>query len=238
MNKSVILKNFSKAAAHYNDYARVQHQVGEALITALPKKLFKNVLELGCGTGVTTLALIRKINYQLITAQDFSENLLAEASKMFTTKTVKFIKADFDVQLGDETSDLIFSNMALHWSSDFTQLLTRLFQCLEKGGVLAFSMPLNKTFHEIEPLVNTQYFLNAETVKIDLTQNNFEILHQSSVQHEVQFASLHEALTSIKKTGANTTSKNKKIKLTRTLLKKSPQTLTYNCGLFIARKPC
>ena len=216
----------------------MQHQVGKALIAALPNTCFKSVLDLGCGTGVTTQALLKKIDDALFTAQDFSANLLIEARKNLNTDAVKIIEADFDAQLGDETPDLIFSNMALHWSGDFTQLLSHLFHRLEKGGVLAFSIPLKNTFHEIETFVNIQPFLTADVVKEKLMQQHFESVYHTSEQHIVQFSTLHDALISIKKTGANTASKNKKITLTRELLKRSPQTLTYDCGLFIARKPC
>lgn len=238
MNKVRVLKHFSNAAQSYNEAASVQHHVGAALIAALPKQRFNRILDVGCGSGLTTAALITSIQAQHIEAQDFSVNLLNEAKKQVALASATFIQADFDVQLGLETPDLIFSNMALHWSQDFSCLLNTIHQRLADDGVLAFSIPLDNTFHEIRSLVNIQTFFTADAVIKLLAHNQFELIHTSTTQQVLRFHSLHEALISIKKTGAQTANQDKAIKLTRNLLKQSPQSLTYDCGLFIARKVC
>lgn len=228
---------FSKAALSYDTHALAQHEAGAYLISQLPDQAYHRLLDLGCGTGYTTRKLIHVIKPKYSEALDFSSDLLAQAKVQLANYPTHFIEADFDLSLSEYKPDLIFSNMALHWSNNLENLIQRIYHALPPNGIFAFSLPLTHTFHEIQSIATIKEFLDADTICQWLNKTNFQLLHQSIQRHITQHDNLKVALRCIQKTGANTTHKHHPSFLKRSLLTNQPQTLTYECGYFIARKP-
>ena len=56
--KSLIASSFSKYARGYDRHARLQKMMAERLASFLPNELPKQVLEIGCGTGLFTKYLL------------------------------------------------------------------------------------------------------------------------------------------------------------------------------------
>ena len=72
--------DFDKNFETYNKNAVVQKQTAETLAKFLPENIkeYKNILELGCGTGFFTRELLKKTNSQNVVLNDFliQENIL------------------------------------------------------------------------------------------------------------------------------------------------------------------
>ena len=85
----------------------------KSTIETLDKYEFKNVLELGCGTGKNTAWLLNKA--ERIIGLDFSQEMLNKAKEKLTTEKVIFKKADLneDWNIENNFADLITSSLTL-----------------------------------------------------------------------------------------------------------------------------
>lgn len=83
MNKITFLRireSYNEWAVQYDTNAnKTRDMEAVALRQMLSKITFKNVLEIGCGTGKNSIWLDEQANH--LTAVDFSEKMLAKAKK-------------------------------------------------------------------------------------------------------------------------------------------------------------
>ncbi len=104
----------------------------------------KSVLDIGCGPGNSTNRLYEHFPSAEILGIDSSENMLETARESYPQ--LKFEKCFVPDGLENFNKfDLIFSNACLHWIPNHTELLPKLVQRLNDGGVLAVQMPLVQT---------------------------------------------------------------------------------------------
>ena len=185
-------------------------------------------------------------SYNKLYAIDFSKKLLALARNKILNKRIEFRLADFDETLFDEKKiNLVFCNMGLQWSQDIVYTLKLFYSYLASPGVLAFSLPLDGTLHEIDSCyVNPTY--NDTYIQYLLNQLDFEVLSYKNYVFCDKYNSAIDAVRSIKAVGANCSvnyradntlsglQTNNKIK--RLFKNLNNITLTYNIGTFIAIK--
>jgi trans-aconitate 2-methyltransferase len=98
------------------------------------------VVDLGCGTGELTRELADALPNSAVTGLDSSAQMLEKAQSL-SGPNLHFIEGD-QAQLTGEW-DLIFSNAALHWSENHTELIPRLYERLLPGGQIAVQVPSN-----------------------------------------------------------------------------------------------
>lgn len=108
-----------------------------ALVEVRPRL---GVVDLGCGTGELTRQLVEALPESRVTALDSSPEMLAKA-RQFEGPRLHFKQGD-QAQLTGEW-DLIFSNAALQWSENHSELIPRLFARLVPGGQIAVQVPSN-----------------------------------------------------------------------------------------------
>lgn len=116
----------------------------------------KTVLDIGCGPGNSTNRLYERFPSAEIIGIDSSENMLETARKSYPNlKFEKCFVPDGLEKFGK--FDLIFSNACLHWIPNHGELLPKLVERLNDGGVLAVQMPLVQTA-EFYKLLNSLVF--------------------------------------------------------------------------------
>jgi trans-aconitate 2-methyltransferase len=104
------------------------------------------IYDLGCGPGNSTRVLLDAFPNATITGLDSSPDMLEKATSDFSdSQNVDFVTGDvgkFELEGG---TDLLFSNAVFHWLRSPTRLrtLARLFQSMQKGGVIAIQVPDN-----------------------------------------------------------------------------------------------
>lgn len=106
------------------------------------------IYDLGCGPGNSTKVLLDAFPTSTITGMDSSPDMLSKASTLLPD--VEFVKGElgtFAPKEGEKV-DLLFSNAVFHWLRSPTRIptLTRLFEALSPGGVIAIQVPDN--YHE------------------------------------------------------------------------------------------
>ncbi|WP_345246923.1 dethiobiotin synthase [Pigmentiphaga soli] len=147
-------RRFGRAARDYDAHAEVQRAAAERLaqaIAGLPLPARPRILEVGCGTGLLTQALARRIGAADWTITDISPGMLAAArGGPPLPGTARFMQLDGEhpCALAGERFDLVCSSLAAQWFGDLDAGLARLGGLLRPGGHLAVSTLAAGTFGE------------------------------------------------------------------------------------------
>ncbi len=127
----------------YNQFKTERFAPFYDLLSLVKVKSNLKVADLGCGTGELTRKLAGHLAGSQILGIDSSPEML-EKSDAFPHPDIRFVCRTIQEQLtGGETWDLIFSNAALQWLEDHTQLFPSLISLLNQGGQLTVQVPSN-----------------------------------------------------------------------------------------------
>jgi ubiquinone/menaquinone biosynthesis C-methylase UbiE len=123
-------KEEAKSYSLYRPY--IHPQVIQIIKSTLQlKKPIENVLDVGCGTGQSSIALLEIA--EKITGIDISEEMIANAQKH---ERVKYIQAPTeDIPLPDSAFDMITAGLSFHWF-DRIKFLTEAHRLLRSNGWL------------------------------------------------------------------------------------------------------
>lgn len=125
----------------YDSFGKERMQPSIDLAARLKDKKFKRILDVGCGSGMSTAAILSTWEDAEVIGVDLSEEMLQKARKILPQ--VQFIRRDCSKSLADlGTFDLIFSNAFLQWIPNQEEFIARAFAMLDEGGVLALQIPL------------------------------------------------------------------------------------------------
>jgi len=124
------------------------------------------VVDLGCGTGELTRQLADQLPDSDVTGLDSSTEMLDKAAS-FQRRGLVFEQGDQATLTG--SWDLVFSNAALQWSENHTELIPYLFDHLNPGGQIAVQVPSNHNHisHQI-------YRETADEEKFKFILNGFQ----------------------------------------------------------------
>jgi len=123
----------------YNRFRGLRLRPAIDLLTAVGPVRAGDIVDLGCGNGVTGGALRTRFPDARLVGVDNSEAMLAQARE--TGDYATLVKADIADWQAAAPLALIYSNAALHWLADHEALMPRLAGMLGQGGVLAVQMP-------------------------------------------------------------------------------------------------
>lgn len=113
------------------------------LLARVPLKSARSIVDLGCGSGELTRALLDRWPDATVTGVDTSDEMLAAAAPRAIAGRLEFVRADVATWSPPRPVDLLLSNAALQWVPDHDRLVPRLVAMLAPGGALAVQMPAN-----------------------------------------------------------------------------------------------
>lgn len=208
-----VAAGFEAAARRYDSAARVQRRTALALADLLAQEQFPEapkVLEIGCGTGFLTEALLPRLGPDpLWLATDIAPAMVDLCLNRLRGQEGLCGRA-MDAQAPDlppEAFDLVCGNLVVQWFSDLPGSLHRLFDLVRPGGLLAVTTLGSDTFHEwraacaaVGEQAATPNYPEAEALAV-LAQPGGEVLRQA---HTLFYEDAHAFLRSLKTIGAHT----------------------------------
>ena len=242
MNPKLIKKQFEKSLNTYNDNAVIQKEIAEMLVDKViqTKNKFGNILELGCGSGLLTSEISKKINFEKYFAND-----LIEKSEKYIKKIIpssNFYFGDARKIRPNQKFDLIISNAMFQWFDNLEKAAEIYKNWLNKDGLLAFTNFTPENYKEIRELtgLSLNYKNLDETTKI--FKKDFEIVNTEEFNFNIKFKSPLELLAHMKNTGVNSlSSKHWTIKEVKDFCDKNKKKypdirLTYAGIIFVCKK--
>ncbi|HWH14212.1 MAG TPA: class I SAM-dependent methyltransferase [Miltoncostaeaceae bacterium] len=131
---------FSRAAASYDDAVRHNIAGSRRLVMSLPDGDHARVLDVGCGTGFTSMEMLRRFDVTTLVGVDPAEGML----DVFAAKLAAFPAVEVDLraegvmemEVEDGGFDTVISAMALHWFPDKPAAVARMARALRPGGLM------------------------------------------------------------------------------------------------------
>ena len=119
----------------YNRYGKERIQPSIDLVDRIREMKFQRILDVGCGTGMSTVPLVSTWEDAEIIGIDLSKEMLEKARE--TLPTVTFIQRDCSKPLLEVGKfDLIFSNAFVQWLPNQEEFIINVFAMLNENGVL------------------------------------------------------------------------------------------------------
>lgn len=142
MKKEEVKNSFSAAAKTYDSVAKIQNLSSSELVNLIDTPKISTILDIGCGTGNTSLELYKKFPKADYTLCDLSENMLRIATRKFP-KEVQIICDDAENYEFTENYDLVIANLCVQWFEDLPKFVKKI---KNRCNEFAFSTLLDKSF--------------------------------------------------------------------------------------------
>jgi trans-aconitate 2-methyltransferase len=125
----------------YLQFEHERTQPSIDLVARIPLEDPQTIIDIGCGPGNSTQILRKRWPQADIIGLDKSAKMIERARTDYPDQT--WIVGDASTLAPDHRYDIVFSNAVIHWISDHHRLLLRLFNIVEKNGILAIQVPAN-----------------------------------------------------------------------------------------------
>ncbi len=234
--KEQIKKQFNHAKNTYDQHAIVQQAMAKQLSNLLPKDgKIKNILEIGCGTGLFTKFLLQQYPNASLLAVDLAEEMINKAKQQLQSfSQVQFLTADIEeLEISAfPPFDLIVSNAVIQWLQSKQKTLQTLTASLQPNGWFLASTFGPKTFSELQTtfqqvqqqlgLPATRHLLplcSAGEWKHLLRHAGLQRIRSKQAFHRLYYENCFTFLKGIKKVGASYQNDLLSLHQRRTLLK-------------------
>ena len=198
-----IARAFNRAEHSYDEHAEVQTYACQQLINRLlpHRQSVDRIIDLGCGSGLSTAMLCENIQHQQLIAVDVADKLLQKIRQRYLGSTVQCVQADFSSAVaGEQSVDLIFSSMSFHWCADPRYAMYLIASQLKFHGIFACCFPLIGSLSSLFPLYCHQFPAFSWIAQDDL-RAGMHLLHASTQPFTVKYPDRRQALTALKNVG-------------------------------------
>ena len=99
-----------------------------------------SVLDLGCGTGGHDRKLV-ELGAKRVLGVDLSNNMINEAKRKTISDKIEYrVMSMSNIEVLDETFDLVVSSLAIHYVEDYDTLCKKVYNLLNDDGKFVFSI--------------------------------------------------------------------------------------------------
>jgi malonyl-CoA O-methyltransferase len=199
--KGSVLKEFSRFANQYDHYSVIQAEVARTLIESLERRLYTQIVDVGCGSGEVYKHLDRlSYPFDHFIAIDFSKEMLDlhPSSPTILKHHANFNEANAFEGLELDKNRLFISSSALQWSRDLDFTVAQIAKVAPRIHFAIFTSNTFKTLHEtanitspihskerlkevISTYYKTEFEVRSYTLKFESVQAIFSYIKKSGV---------------------------------------------------------
>lgn len=211
-DKDLIGSRFGRSLPSYRRNAVMQRRMAGELVTMIARsggaaEHIGRVLEVGCGSGILTEAMLSRFRPDAW----FANDLVAESSEFVAQVISRHPVGEYRFLHGDiETLrplpgglDLVVSNATVQWLHDIGAFFRSMADVLRPGGLLAFSTFSRANMREIALLENISLSYLTTGELESHASACFETVSMAEEERRVEFASPEAVLHHIRQTGVN-----------------------------------
>lgn len=204
-----IKRRFSRAAESYERNAKAQKMICEylaALIDEVVGAEFNRLLEVGCGSGSLTKAMMRRLSIEKWVVNDLCESWRESIELALDSTKHQFIVGDIESINIEGNFNIIASASALQWIKDLPELFRKFSSMLTDDGLLAFNTYMPDNLHEIKALTGEGLHYPTKRELLDWISERFELLYEEDQTIQLTFSSPLDVLRHLKRTGVTANS--------------------------------
>lgn len=218
--KKDISRSFNEAAEFYDTAAFFQREVADRLLERLDYIQInpQTILDLGAGTGYSAELLEKRYKKSKVIIFDFAEKMLLTSKKRkkwFDRK--RYICGDAEqLPFADNSFDLIFSNLVLHWIANKERTISELQRVLKPDGLLLFStlgpdtlFELKQSWSKIDSEVHVHSFIDMHDIGDFLQRASFKDPVVDMEFITLTYNDLRKVLLDLKTLGTHNIAKNR-----------------------------
>ena len=139
--RDTIAGGFSETASDYDGAVRFNLEGAQRLVLSIPPGRYDDVLDVGCGSGWATQAVIDRFHPARVTGVDPSEGMLEQfQAKLGNIEgvDVSLVQAGVeDMPVEPDAFDLVICSMAYHWFQHRWDAAAAMARAMKPGGVIA-----------------------------------------------------------------------------------------------------
>lgn len=217
-DKALVRASFEKAAAAYDEAAVLQREIGQRLLERLEYIRFQpqRILDVGAGTGDCSYQLGDFYKKSEVVFLDFATSMLQQARqkrnwKQRLSSRYKFITGDASyLPLADNSVDMIFSNLALQWCTDLSQVFAEFRRVLKPNGMLLFSTfgpdtlsELKNCWQQVDGYTHINEFIDLHVVGDAMMKSGFSDPVMDMEMLTVTYPDVKSIMRDLKQIGAH-----------------------------------
>lgn len=217
IKKSAIAHSFSLAAKTYDQFALLQHEIGQRLLERLDllSKPPERILDVGAGTGFLTRKLQQKFPRSQLVGLDLAFGMMEYAKRKQPWELWRhkptYVCADLEqLPLSKQSIDLVFSNFTLQWCFNLPQAFAEFKRILKPQGILLFStlgpqtlFELRESWARVDPSIHVNAFMDMHHLGDMLLKNGFGQPVVDMEMITMTYDSVKQLLHDLKATGAH-----------------------------------
>ncbi len=227
MNKEVkyissVVKEFTRFAHQYDDYNIIQSKVAKTLVSKLTDNYYKNIIDIGCGSGGVYKNFLNKdIKVENFFALDSTQRMLDIHPHSDTIHKVcsNFNDKDFLDALPFHHFELLISSSSLQWTKDLRVTMDRLSVLSPLFYTAIFTSGTFKTLHDVAGIASPIY--DTKILKDIMHEYYTEIVFEVR-QYHLEFQSTRDMFKYIKQSGVSSGERKLTYTQTKDLMKSYP----------------
>lgn len=204
MDKDLIRKRFAKAASSYDTEACIQRDVAGKMAGLIdrfiPPEAHRNVLEIGCGTGIFTRLYTGRYHPEKLWLNDLCPEM-EFFHPVLEEENVSFLPGDAENIILPEGLTLITSCSAIQWFEDPGMFFRNCFGKLEPGGYMAVSTFGKGNMREFAAVTGASLSYKDKEEMEHFTEGMFETVYTGEELLTLNFGTPADVLRHIRKTG-------------------------------------
>lgn len=213
-DKRLARRAFEKAASSYDEAAVLQNEIGDRLIERLDliRMQPQKILDLGCGTGVFSKALLKRYKKADVVSMDLALPMLHQVKQRGGWfRKPRCVCGDAEtLPFADDSFEFIFSNLMLQWCTDLESTLAELRRVLAPGGFLLFAtfgpdtlMELRASWEAVDGYTHVNSFVDLHDVGDSLVTTGWAEPVMDSERITVTYEELRGLMLDLKHIGAH-----------------------------------